>query len=245
MTVAQAKELAAGVLAAVADYTAVQVILAPPCTALATVSELLAGSGLDTAAQDMHWADQGAFTGAVSPVMVKELASHVILGHSERRHVFGETDADVNRKVHAAIAHDLVPILCVGETEDQRDVGSTDETVSGQLAAGFEGLAGDELVSCVVAYEPVWAIGTGRACDPEEAARVIGFIRDWLGDHESAQSSGMRVLYGGSVKPDNIAEYQRQPGIDGALVGGASLKVESFVALVRTTAEIAADSQSH
>jgi triosephosphate isomerase len=238
-TVAAAEELARGVLEAVGDFEEVDVIVAPAFTALDATRRTLAGTAVGVAAQDMYWADQGAFTGAVSPVMIAELAKFVILGHSERRHLFGETDEEVNRKVHAAYSHGLVPIICVGETEPERDDGLTDELVAGQLRAALEGVSDDEARRSVIAYEPVWAIGTGRACDPAEAARVAGLIRQWLADEYGTQVAGeVRVLYGGSVKPGNILSYQEAEDIDGALVGGASLTVDAFSPLVGCAAEV-------
>jgi triosephosphate isomerase len=185
----------------------------------------------------MHWADEGAFTGEVSPLMVREHADYVILGHSERRALFGETDLGVNRKVHAAFGHGLVPVVCVGETEAQRDAGDTDAVVGGQLDAALEGLAVEEAARLVVAYEPVWAIGTGRACAADEAARVTGLIRGRLAAAFGDDVAGrVRVLYGGSVKPANVAGYLAQPDVDGALVGGASLTADAFVPLVEAAA---------
>jgi triosephosphate isomerase len=235
-TVAAARELAAAVIEHCrGPATGPDVLVAPPYTALAAVAELARGSTVLVGAQDMHWADQGAFTGAISPPMVAELASHVILGHSERRHVFGETDLEVNRKVHAAFAHGLAPIVCVGETAGERDAGRTDAVVLGQLAAALEGIAPDEAPRAAVAYEPVWAIGTGRACDPDEAARVMGLVRAWLGSTFDAETAArVRILYGGSVTPANSAGYLARPDIDGALVGGASLAADSFAAIVRS-----------
>lgn len=215
----------------------VEVWLAPPATALAAVAEAVAGSEIAVAAQTCHWADAGAFTGEISPAMVAEVASGVILGHSERRALFGETDEGVNRKVHAALAHGLTPFVCVGETLEQRDAGRTDAVVLGQLDAGLAGIADDEAARLVLAYEPVWAIGTGRACDTDEAGRVCGLLRarvaETFGD---AAAEALRVLYGGSVKPTNVAGYLAQADIDGGLVGGASLDAASFAALVGATA---------
>jgi triosephosphate isomerase len=239
-TVAAARELAAAVVeGSRGSGGEAEVVIAPPYTALAAVAEIARGSQVRVGAQDMHWADQGAFTGAISPLMVAELASHVILGHSERRHVFGETDLEVNRKVHAALGHGLVPIICVGETASERDEGRTDAVVLGQLAAALEGIGPDEAPRAIVAYEPVWAIGTGRACDTAEAARVMGLIRIWIGSAFDAETAAAaRILYGGSVTPANSAAYLAQPDIDGALVGGACLTSESFLAIVRSASEL-------
>jgi triosephosphate isomerase len=237
---AVAAALAREVRAAVGEVEDATVVLAPPFTALAAVADAVRGSRIRVAAQDMFWADSGAFTGEVSPSMVAELASHVILGHSERRALFGETDEDVGRKVHAAVADGLVPLVCVGESEAERDAGATDEVVGRQLGA-LEGLAEAEAAGLVVAYEPVWAIGTGRACEPEEAQRVAGLIRARLaGDFGPAAAGSARVLYGGSVKPANVAAYLSAEDIDGALVGGASLAAETFLPLVRAAQPVAA-----
>jgi triosephosphate isomerase len=236
-TVASARALTEAIVAETQGLEGVELLLGPPATALAAVSEIARPAGIHVAAQDMHWADKGAFTGAISPTMVAELAGHVILGHSERRSLFGETDLEVNRKVHAAIAHGLSPIVCVGETQSERAEGETDTVVLRQLAAAYEGIGDAEAERSIVAYEPVWAIGTGLACDPQEAARVMALLRGWLNQtYGSDVASRMRLLYGGSVKPNNIDAYAAIDDIDGALVGGASLEANSFVALARASA---------
>ncbi len=240
-TAAEARELAAQVVAGTLDVGEVEIVVAPPFTALPAVAEVVRGSRVAAAAQNMHWADAGAFTGEISPVMVGEWASHVILGHSERRHLFGESDEEVQRKVHAAFGRNLVPILCVGETEGQRDAGETDRVVRRQLATALHGLEAGEAARLLVAYEPVWAIGTGRACDPAEAQRVIELIRIELGLLFSPVAAGSaRILYGGSVNPANVALYCAQPDIDGCLVGGASLDAAGFAGMVRAVAAEAA-----
>jgi len=246
-TVAEARSLAGAVvdgltMAAVDVRGDCDVVVCPPFTALAAVADVVRGreargSGihvtLHVGAQDAFWGDAGAFTGAVAMPMVAELASHVIVGHSERRTLFGETDDDVNRKVHAAFAHDLVPIVCVGETAAARDEGRADDVVLGQLDAATAGIAPDEAERLVVAYEPVWAIGTGRACDAGEAARIAALVRVRLaGAFGDPVGRSVRVLYGGSVNPGNIAAYLAADDVDGALVGGASLDATSFLALV-------------
>lgn len=236
-TVAQARVLALEVADAVAAFAGVEVLLAPPATALAAVAAIARPRGLSVAAQTMHWADQGAYTGEIAPGMVAELASYVILGHSERRSLFGETDEALGRKVHAAFAHGLTPILCVGERLEEREAGRADAVVLAQLAA-LDGIAAAEAARLVLAYEPVWAIGSGRACDAAEAARVMGVLRAALAERfGSAAATGARLLYGGSVKPENIAAYLAAADIDGALVGGASLEAEPFAALVRAAAD--------
>jgi triosephosphate isomerase len=234
-TTGPARSLASGVVDETSEYVdRVDVVVGPPYTALAAVAEAVRGSAVGVAAQDMFWADEGAFTGAIGPLMVADLATYVILGHSERRAHFDETDADVNRKVHAAFAHDLRPIVCVGETLAQRDAEQTDEVVTVQLSMALDGISQNEAARLLVAYEPVWAIGTGRPCDPEEAARVCGLIRQWMGDACGPEPAGSaRILYGGSVKADNAASYFAREDIDGALVGGASLDAAGFAEIVR------------
>jgi triosephosphate isomerase len=233
-TVAEARALAEGVVAATTGLAGVELVLAPPSTALAAVAAIARPAGVGVAGQTMHWADQGAYTGEVSPVMLAELASHVILGHSERRTLFGETDAGVSQKARAALAHGLVPIVCVGETADQRDAGDTDLVVAAQLAGSLAGLAPDQVGGLVVAYEPVWAIGTGRACDADEASRVAGLIRDWLARHCGVAAAELvRILYGGSVTPANAGDILARDHVDGALVGGASLDAANFAAIAQ------------
>lgn len=235
-TVAESRALAAAVVAGMAGRPGVEVVLAPPATALAAVAEVVA-SRVGVAGQNMHWAPRGAYTGEVSAEMLAELASHVLVGHSERRALFGETDEGVRRKVAAALALGLTPIVCVGETEAQRDGGATDAVVTAQLAAGLDGLTAGDGSRLIVAYEPVWAIGTGRACDAAEAGRVAGVVRRWLaGRFDGSVAEGVRILYGGSVGPDNAAALLAAPEVDGALVGGASLEAGSFLAIVAAAA---------
>jgi triosephosphate isomerase len=183
----------------------------------------------------MYWEEQGAFTGEISPLMLDGLCDYVILGHSERRQFFGETDEGVNKKTKAALAHHLIPIVCVGENLAQNEAGETAAFVGGQVKAAFAGLSAEDAVKVIVAYEPIWAIGTGKNADPAMANSIIGLsirgaIADMYGEGVAQQ---VRVQYGGSVKPENVEAYMSQPDIDGALVGGASLKTESFVALVK------------
>jgi triosephosphate isomerase len=216
----------------------VDTVLCPPFTALATVKELLSATDIGLGAQNMHWAERGAYTGEISPPMLAELCQYVILGHSERRTDFGETDGGVNHKIQAALAHGLVPIVCVGETEAQYDAGQTEEVVSGQVRGCLAGLAAEQVAGLVLAYEPIWAIGTGKAATAAGAGAVIGLtIRGTLAElHDEAIAQTVRVQYGGSVNPANVAEFMAHPDIDGALVGGASLKPD-FVELVRIAAE--------
>lgn len=212
----------------------VEVAVCPPFTALGAVARALEGSSIRLGAQDMHWEAQGAFTGAISPLMLADVGcTYVIVGHSERRQLFGETDAAVGRKVRAAFAHGLTPILCVGERLDERDAGRTEAVVTGQTEAGIAGLTPEQIARLVIAYEPVWAIGTGRSASGEEANRVIAVIRGVLSERAGAAAAQTRILYGGSVTPENAAEFARQPEVDGALVGGASLDAGRFLGIVR------------
>jgi triosephosphate isomerase len=212
----------------------VEVVIAPPFTAIRAAADAARGSSLGIAAQDMYWEREGAFTGEVSAGMIKDAgAGYVIIGHSERRRLFGETDETVNRKLLAALAADLTPIVCIGETLDERDGGRTLEVLDRQIEAGLRSLSEAQVASLVIAYEPVWAIGTGRNATPAQAgeahAHIRGRLRQWFG---AAAADQCHVLYGGSVKPDNIKDLMALPDVDGALVGGASLTVPSFAAIV-------------
>ena len=214
--------------------TGVEIVVAPPFTALHAVAEAARNSNLAVAGQTCHWEKDGAFTGEVSAGMVREAgAEYVIVGHSERRAMFGETDDTVNRRTRAALAAGLIPIVCVGETLEQRDAGQTLALVDQQLQRGLDGVTADQVAAMVVAYEPVWAIGTGRNATPEQAGEVHSHIRmrlrSWWGASASEQC---HVIYGGSVKPGNIAALQAVPDVDGALVGGASLDVAGFAQIV-------------
>jgi triosephosphate isomerase len=211
-----------------------EVLVCPPFTALHAVASALEGSPIRVGAQDLFYEKQGAFTGAISPVMLRDVGcTYVIVGHSERRQVFGDDDALVNRKLHAALAHDLRPILCVGETKPQRDAGQAEQVVVGQVRAGLQQVSPDALQSVVIAYEPVWAIGTGDTATPQDAQAMHATIRATLAElYGAAAADQVRVQYGGSVKPDNVDELMRQPDIDGALVGGASLTPESFLRII-------------
>jgi triosephosphate isomerase len=231
-TTAEAQALAGGLAARVGALADRSVVLAPPFTALATVSAAVAGTKIVVAAQNMHWADKGAFTGEVSPGMLLDLGvRHVILGHSERREIFGESDEIVRKKVEAALAHGLTTILCVGETLAERDAGRTLEVVKRQVDAALRGQGAKIGERLVLAYEPVWAIGTGRVATREQAQEVHGEIRGLLRDL-ALPADRIAILYGGSVKPDNVDGLMAEPDIDGALVGGASLEVESFTRIV-------------
>ncbi len=211
-----------------------EVVVAPPYTALAAAAQGAKGSRIKVAAQDLHWDKEGAHTGDISAAMLVDAGcTHVIIGHSERRQDHGETDESVNRKLKAALAAGLTPIVCVGETLGEREAGHTQEVLARQIQGGFAGLTPSEFSRIMIAYEPVWAIGTGRTATPEMAAESHRFIRELASKTFGAnEAEALRILYGGSVKPENIAGLMAQEGIDGALVGGASLKVESFSAIV-------------
>lgn len=212
---------------------ALDIVVCPPFTSLAPALALFENTGLLVGGQNMHWEEGGAFTGEISPPMLKELGcTHVIIGHSERRQLFGETDASVNRKLKSALAHGLIPIFCLGETLAEREKDATRAVCARQLEEGLAGIEVGDLAKLVIAYEPVWAIGTGRTASPEDAQETIGFIRQSLGQEYSRAADGVRILYGGSVRPDNIDGLMAQADIDGALVGGASLDAESFCAIV-------------
>ena len=215
----------------------VEVVVAPPFTGLQAAVTASLGTGITVAAQNVFWEEKGAFTGEVAPGMLVSLGVRwVIVGHSERRALFGETDQGVARKVRTALDHGLRPIMCVGETEEERDAGLTEERLVSQVRKGLAHVEAGEADRLVVAYEPIWAIGTGRTATPEVAQEACALVRREIARSLGAESAGkVRVLYGGSVKPDNIGELMRQADIDGALVGGASLEVESFAAIVEFT----------
>jgi triosephosphate isomerase len=255
-TVSEGVSLARELMPRVEGLAKVEVAVCPPATALYAVGQALAGSAIALGAQDVFWAESGAFTGLLSPLMLLDVGcTHVIIGHSERRgrfgkpdeslspeaaRVFGDTDASVNMKVKAALNHGLVPIMCIGETLPERERGGTDEIVQGQLKAGLSGLGADQVAGLVLAYEPVWAIGTGRACDSAEANRVCGLIRGTIGDLYGADAAAKtRVQYGGSVTEENAHELISQPEIDGGLVGGASLNPVKFAQIVHAASVIA------
>ncbi len=230
--------LAAQVRDLAAQVPGVDLLVAPPFTALAAVAHELEGSSVKLAAQNMHDKPQGAFTGEVSGPMIKESgAGWVILGHSERRQLFGETDASVTAKVASAFSQSIVPIVCVGETLAEREAGKTLEVVHRQVSAFLPALA-DATVSAAIAYEPVWAIGTGKNAAPQDAQEVHAAIRGWLGGVTAELAEATRVLYGGSVKPDNATALLGQPDVDGALIGGASLDAGSFGAIANAAEAI-------
>ena len=233
-----ARTLVAELLPGLQAVPSVERVVCPPFTSLMAISAMLAGTGIGVGAQDMHFEAAGAFTGAVSPAMVKEFCQYVILGHSERRAYFGETDSSVNRKVKAALTVGLIPIVCVGETLAENEAGRTAEVVTRQMRDGLQGIPQEQAGLIVVAYEPVWAIGTGRAASGAGANKVVADdIRKPLYDLFGEQvAQAVRVLYGGSVTGSNAAEFFSQPDIDGALVGGASLKPD-FIQIVQAAAK--------
>ncbi len=219
------------------DYDAVDVSVHPPFTGLRSVQTVLDADRIPIAlgAQNCHWEDKGAFTGEVSaPMLAKLNVDYVIVGHSERRELFGETDADVRRKLEAVQAHGMTPIVCVGETIDEREAGSTEAKVTGQVEAALDGLPADTVSGLVVAYEPIWAIGTGETATPDDAQATCGLIRKVVGSlHDASVADAVRIQYGGSVKGTNAADLMAQPDIDGALVGGASIDPDEFARIVQ------------
>jgi triosephosphate isomerase len=234
-TAAEAVNFVQELRPAVAGQNGVEVVVCPSFVALVPVIEALKGSNIGVAAQNVFWEKQGAYTGEVSPLMLKEAGCrYVIIGHSERRQYFGERDETVNRKLKAALAHGLTPIVCVGEQLAEREAGVTEKVIRTQTEAALAGLLPEQAAGLVVAYEPVWAIGTGKTASDEDAQQVIGFIRTLVEGMYGLEAAGrMRIQYGGSVKPENIAGLMARPDIDGALVGGASLTVDSFAAIVK------------
>lgn len=235
-TQSEARELARSICAGL-NEEGIDVVLCPPFTALGVVREAIAGSRVGLGAQNVFWEEKGAFTGEIAPGMLVDAGCrYVIVGHSERRQYFCETDETVNRKVKAALGHGLVPIVCVGETLEEREAGRTDSVVVKQIEGAYAGLNSHDARNTVVAYEPVWAIGTGRASNGRDADAVSGLIRSTLARRfDSALADSIRILYGGSVKPQNMAEYASQANIDGALVGGASLDSDSFLGIIAAT----------
>jgi triosephosphate isomerase len=219
-------------------FANVERVVCPPFVALPPVADALRGTGIGVGAQNVHWENQGAFTSQISPVMLLGIADYVIVGHSEVRQYLHDSDADVNRKIKAALAHGLKPILAVGESLAQNEAGETQAFVGGQVRAALDGVSAADMANVIVAYEPIWAIGTGRNASGEIAQNIIGgTIRATLESlYGRNVAQAVRIQYGGSVKPDNMAEYMSQPDIDGGLVGGASLKVDDFVRLIEIAA---------
>ncbi|MEJ2148312.1 MAG: triose-phosphate isomerase [Chloroflexota bacterium] len=238
-TIAEAVELVTALREKVDTIDGVRVAVCTPFVDLAPVAEALKGSRIEVGAQNMFWEDKGAFTGEVSPVMLKDVASLVIIGHSERRQYFGETDETVNKKVKAALAHGLTPIVCVGESLEQNQAGETESFVRSQVRAGFEGITAGQMKGIVVAYEPIWAIGTGLAATPEDANRIVGLVRATLaGMYGDETAQEVIIQYGGSMKPGNVEALMAQPEIDGGLIGGAALKAPDFITLVEAAARL-------
>ncbi|HEY8361765.1 MAG TPA: triose-phosphate isomerase [Tissierellaceae bacterium] len=211
----------------------VEVVLCVPFTSLLEIKKSLKGTNIKLGAQNMHWEDSGAYTGEISPLMLKDIGvDYCIIGHSERRQYFNETDITVNRKIKAALKHSIKPIVCVGETLEQRENNMEKEVVKTQVLAALEGIEKDDLENIVIAYEPVWAIGTGKTASADDANKMIGFIRDVIGQKYGDEKEKIRIQYGGSVKPNNIKELMEKEEIDGALVGGASLKAAEFIEII-------------
>jgi triosephosphate isomerase len=237
-TAAEAAAFAAEFAPLVRGIADRDIMIAPPYPALPALAEALAGTNVAVGAQNLHWEAEGAFTGEVSGRMLAAAGCrYAIVGHSERRQYFGETDASVNRRLRAALAAGLVPVLCVGETESEREAGRTFPVLDKQVSHGLNNFVAEELERLVIAYEPVWAIGTGKTATAAQAEEAHRFIRERIAERfGGALAAGMRILYGGSVKPENIAELMAMADIDGALVGGASLKPEPFSRIVRFTA---------
>lgn len=233
MTPSQAKELVTDLIPLVKD-AACDVVVCPPYVDIALVAELVKGTNIQVGAQNIHWAEKGAFTGEISAAMLKEAgAAYAIIGHSERRQYFGETDATVNSRTKAALAAGIVPIICVGESLEQREMGVTMELIALQVKSALSGVAADKVRKCVIAYEPIWAIGTGKTATAEQAAEVCTAIRATIRNLYGARvARSVTIQYGGSMNPKNAAELLAQPDVDGGLIGGASLKPDQFVDII-------------
>lgn len=239
-TVDEAIALARAICEQVNDIANVDRVVCPPFIAIPAVSEALRGSQIAVGAQNMHWAENGAYTGEISAPMLKGFASYVIIGHSERRQYFAETDETVNKKAYSAVAAGLTPIICVGESLEQNERGETQSFVSSQVRAALAGFTAEQMRRIIIAYEPIWAIGTGRAATAQQANTICGdVVRKTVGEMFGEEAAAaIRILYGGSTNEKNIGEIMAQPDIDGALIGGASLKVESYAAMVKITSEL-------
>ena len=239
-TLDEALTLVRGVREGVKTIDSVETVVCPPFISLVTVAGVLAHSNVGVGAQNVFFEEKGAFTAEIAPGMLEGIVDYCIIGHSERRNIFGESDEWVNKKAHALFAHDVTPIICVGESLEQNRAGETHAFVQGQVQAALAGLSADQVASLVIAYEPIWAIGTGLTASPAEANQIIGVtIRGAIADlYDEATAQAVRIQYGGSTKPSNIVSFMAQPDIDGALVGGASLTADSFVEMVRLTAEM-------
>lgn len=230
---AQSVELVSQLIKSVPD-SEVDIVVAPPYTALSSVATVLKGSPIALAAQNIFWEESGAFTGEIAPAMLKDVGCrYVIIGHSERRQFFNETNETVNKRLKAALKASLIPIVCIGETLTEREGEKTLAVIEDQITGGFQNVSPDEMGPVIIAYEPVWAIGTGKTATPEQAQEVHHFIRELVARIFGKQiADGIRILYGGSVKPDNVDHLMAQTDIDGALVGGASLKADSFARII-------------
>ncbi len=238
-TVPEALSLTRQIYELVGDCTGVEQVLCPPFVCLHAVKALTADMPFSLGAQNCHWQESGAYTGEISPTMLRGLSDYVLIGHSERRQYFGETDETVNKKMRAALAHELIPIVCVGESLEQNERGETRAVISEQVWAALDRLSAKQVQSLVIAYEPIWAIGTGRAATAEMAGEICGLVRAILREmHGDPVGDRIRILYGGSAKPSNIREIMGQPEIDGALIGGAAIVAGSYAEMVKITAEV-------
>jgi triosephosphate isomerase len=241
-TIGEAIELANGLKRALFKLNAqeIDIVICPAFTVLAEVAEVILDSNIQLGAQDVHWEDEGAFTGEVAAPMLKDIGcKFVIIGHSERRQYFGETNETVNQKIKAVLKHNLTPIVCVGETLTEREKGKTFKVLDDQVHNGLKDISDADILKVVIAYEPVWAIGTGKTATAQQAQEAQIYIRDLLGKMYNRDiANAIRIQYGGSVKPENITELMQQPDVDGALVGGASLGVETFAEIVMKASEV-------
>lgn len=238
-TVPEALALARRIHARVGGSAVVEQLLCPPSICLHALKALTEEMPFSLGAQNCHWEESGAYTGEISPAMLRGLADYAIIGHSERRQLFGESDETVNKKSRAALAHEITPVVCVGESLEQNERGQTGETINRQVRAALDGLSSVQVQSSIIAYEPIWAIGTGRAATAGTAGEICGQVRAILREmHGETVADTVRILYGGSTKPDNIGAIMREPHIDGALIGGAALEAESYAEMVRITGEL-------
>lgn len=237
--VSEAIELTNGLKRELSEIENIDIVIIPPYTALSEISDMLSNSNIELGAQDVHWEEEGAFTGEVSPVMLQDIgAKYVVIGHSERRTYFGETNESVNKKVKASLKAGLLPIMCVGERLEEREKSKTFDVVKDHIEGGLKGISKEDVLKMVIAYEPVWAIGTGKTATPGQAEEVHKYIRGLLRNtYDESVAADLRIQYGGSVNPKNIKDLINQEDIDGALVGGASLKIEQFVSIVKESAK--------
>ena len=234
-TIPEALELVGGLKKNLSGVTDREILVCPAFTALSQVAQALKGTNINLGAQNLHWEEKGAFTGEISPAMLLDAGCrYVIIGHSERRQLFGETDESVNKKMKTAFKHGLLPIVCIGETLAEREKNVTFQVIERQIRNGIAGLTPEQSAVLVIAYEPVWAIGTGKTASPQQAEEVHAKVRKLYAEiYGSSSADSVRILYGGSVKPDNTADLMKQPNIDGGLVGGASLEIDSFTKIVK------------